>query len=92
MSRGATLSLYALLVLIWSSTWVAIKIGLEDAPALLGAGVRFALAGVLLLGFAAARRRPLKDRPAAGADPRPAAVRRSATASGIGASSTSRPG
>ena len=60
MSRAAALSLYALLVLIWSSTWVAIKIGLEDAPALLGAGVRFALAGVLLLGFAAARRRPLK--------------------------------
>jgi drug/metabolite transporter (DMT)-like permease len=60
MSRGAALSLYALLVLIWSSTWVAIKIGLEDAPALLGAGVRFALAGVLLLGFAAVRRRPLK--------------------------------
>ena len=60
MSRGAALSLYALLVLIWSSTWVAIKIGLEDAPALLGAGVRFALAGVLLLGYAAVRRRPLR--------------------------------
>ena len=59
MSRGAALSLYALLVLIWSSTWVAIKIGLEDAPALLGAGVRFALAGVLLLGYAALRRKPL---------------------------------
>ena len=55
MSRGAALSLYALLVLIWSSTWVAIKIGLEDAPALLGAGIRFAAAGVLLLGFAALR-------------------------------------
>jgi drug/metabolite transporter (DMT)-like permease len=60
MSRGAALSLYALLVLIWSSTWVAIKIGLEDAPALLGAGVRFALAGVLLLGYAAVWRRPLR--------------------------------
>ena len=60
MSRGASLALYALLVLIWSSTWVAIKIGLEDAPALLGAGVRFALAGVLLLGYAALRRRPLQ--------------------------------
>ena len=59
MSRGAALSLYALLVLIWSSTWVAIKIGLEDAPALLGAGIRFAAAGVLLLGFASLRRRPL---------------------------------
>ncbi len=60
MSRGAALSLYALLVLIWSSTWVAIKIGLEDAPALLGAGVRFVLAGVLLLGYAALRRRSLQ--------------------------------
>ena len=60
MSRSTAYGLYALLVLIWSSTWVAIKIGLEDAPALLGAGVRFALAGVLLLGYAAARRRSLK--------------------------------
>jgi hypothetical protein len=39
VSRGLAYSLYALLVLIWSSTWVAIKIGLEDSPALLGAGV-----------------------------------------------------
>ena len=59
MPRRVGLSLYVLLVVIWSSTWVAIKIGLEDAPALLGAGVRFALAGVLLLGYAALRRRPL---------------------------------
>jgi drug/metabolite transporter (DMT)-like permease len=54
------LALYALLVLIWSSTWVAIKIGLEDCPPLLGAGVRFTLAGLLLLGLAAARRRSLR--------------------------------
>jgi drug/metabolite transporter (DMT)-like permease len=60
MSRSTAYGLYALLVLIWSSTWVAIKIALEDAPALLGAGVRFALAGVLLLAYAAVRRRPLK--------------------------------
>ena len=52
--------MYGLLVLIWSSTWVAIKIGLEDCPALLGAGVRFALAGLLLLAIAAAQRRPLR--------------------------------
>src|SRR5215213_8572041 len=60
MSRSTAIALYALLVIIWSSTWVAIKIGLEDAPALLGAGIRFAAAGVLLLGFAALRKRPLK--------------------------------
>ena len=53
-------ALYGLLVVIWSSTWVAIKIGLEDSPPLLGAGIRFALAGLLLLGVAAAWRRPLR--------------------------------
>jgi drug/metabolite transporter (DMT)-like permease len=54
MSRRTALSLYALLVLIWSSTWVAIKIGLEDSPALLGAGIRFTVGGALLLAVSAA--------------------------------------
>jgi drug/metabolite transporter (DMT)-like permease len=57
--RGLVWSLYAVLVLIWSSTWVSIKIGLEDVPPLLGAGVRFVLAGAGLLAWQAARRRPL---------------------------------
>jgi drug/metabolite transporter (DMT)-like permease len=52
--------MYGLLVLIWSSTWVAIKIGLEDCPPLLGAGVRFAAAGLVLLAIAAIQRRPLR--------------------------------
>jgi len=52
--------MYGLLVLIWSSTWVAIKIGLEDCPPLLGAGVRFTLAGLVLLAIAAVQRRPLR--------------------------------
>jgi drug/metabolite transporter (DMT)-like permease len=52
-------AMYGLLVLIWSSTWVAIKIGLEDCPPLLGACVRFALAGLVLLVIAAVQRRPL---------------------------------
>src|SRR4051812_3251228 len=60
MSRGAALALYVLLVLIWSSSWVAIKIGLEDSPALLGAAIRFGVAGAALLSFAAARRRSLR--------------------------------
>ena len=51
--------MYGLLVLIWSSTWVAIKIGLEDCPPLLGAGVRFAAAGLVLLAIAAIQRRRL---------------------------------
>ena len=60
MSRSLVYGFYGLLVLIWSSTWVAIKIGLEDAPALLGAGVRFALAGLILLAIAKVQRRDLR--------------------------------
>jgi drug/metabolite transporter (DMT)-like permease len=60
VSRSLLFGLYALLVLIWSSTWVGIKIGLEDCPPLLGAGVRFAFAGLVLLAVAAARRRRLR--------------------------------
>src|SRR3954464_15973709 len=60
MSRGGALALDVLLVLIWSSTWVAIKIGLEDSPALLGAAIRFGDDGAALLSFAAARRRSLR--------------------------------
>jgi drug/metabolite transporter (DMT)-like permease len=60
VSRSLVFTLYGLLVLIWSSTWVGIKIGLEDSPALLGAGVRFALAGVVLLIVAAVQRRSLR--------------------------------
>jgi drug/metabolite transporter (DMT)-like permease len=60
VSRSLLFGLYALLVLIWSSTWVGIKIGLEDCPPLLGAGVRFAFAGLVLLAVAAAQRRRLR--------------------------------
>jgi drug/metabolite transporter (DMT)-like permease len=52
--------LYAALVIIWSSTWVVIKIGLEDVPPLLGAGIRFAVAGAGLLVAARVMRRSLR--------------------------------
>ena len=58
--RATVLALYALLVVIWSSTWVAIKIGLEDTPVFLGAGIRFFLAGAGLLVVAVALRRSLR--------------------------------
>jgi drug/metabolite transporter (DMT)-like permease len=60
VSRPVVWSLYAALVVIWSSTWVVIKIGLEDVPPLLGAGVRFAIAGAGLLIAARALKRPLR--------------------------------
>jgi drug/metabolite transporter (DMT)-like permease len=60
VSRSAVWGLYALLVVIWSSTWVSIKIGLEDCPPMLGAGIRFAAAGLVLLLVTAAGRRTLR--------------------------------
>jgi drug/metabolite transporter (DMT)-like permease len=60
VSRSLVFGMYGMLVVIWSSTWVAIKIGLEDCPPLLGAGVRFVLAGLVLLVVAAVQRRPLR--------------------------------
>jgi len=59
MPRPLVWTLYASLVLIWSSTWVAIKIGLDDMPPLLSAGIRFAAAGAGLLLLAKVMRRPL---------------------------------
>jgi drug/metabolite transporter (DMT)-like permease len=60
VSRSLVFGLYGMLVVIWSSTWVAIKIGLEDCPPLLGAGVRFVVAGLVLLVVAAVQRRSLR--------------------------------
>jgi len=50
---------YALLCLIWGSTWLAIKVGLVGVPPFLGAGLRFLLsaAGVALI--LAVRRKPI---------------------------------
>ena len=47
-------------MLVWSSTWVVIAVGLEDIAPFFGAGIRFALAGVGVLVAAALLRRPLR--------------------------------
>jgi len=55
--------LQALLVtFLWSTSWVLIKIGLEDIPALTFAGLRYTLAFLVLLPFALRSKRatPLK--------------------------------
>src|SRR5215218_8724494 len=52
-----------MLAVIWSSTWVAIKIGLDGTPPLYGAGLRFVIAGVGLLLVTRALRRPLRSDP-----------------------------
>ena len=49
-------ALYALICLIWGSTWLAIKVGLVGVPPFLGAGLRF-LISTLLVGLVLAARR-----------------------------------
>lgn len=41
--------IYIFLCLVWGSTWLAIKIGLDDSPPLWSAGIRFLIAGLILL-------------------------------------------
>ncbi len=43
--------LYGLVCLIWGSTWLAIKFGLDGVPPFLGAGLRFSLAAAILWGL-----------------------------------------
>jgi drug/metabolite transporter (DMT)-like permease len=59
VSRALVWTLYAALVLVWSSTWVVIAVGLEDVAPFFGAGLRFSLAGVGVLVAAAVMGRPL---------------------------------
>ncbi len=46
---------FALLTLVWGTTWAAIRIALEGIPPLFGVAIRFSLAGLILLGWALAR-------------------------------------
>ena len=57
MTRGALLvpALYALICLIWGSTWLVIKIGLVGVPPFLAAGLRFLLASAVLFALIALR-------------------------------------
>ena len=49
--------LFALICLIWGSTWLAIKIGLNGVPPFLAAGLRFLIAALLVGLVLAARRK-----------------------------------
>jgi drug/metabolite transporter (DMT)-like permease len=58
-----TALVYAVLLAIWSTTWIVIKVGLHGAPPLLGAGLRFVVAGLVVAGFQLAARRSLRLAP-----------------------------
>lgn len=50
---------WLLLCLIWGSTWLFIKLGLNDLPPFTFAGIRFVIASAILFAIIAARRRSL---------------------------------
>jgi drug/metabolite transporter (DMT)-like permease len=53
---------WLLLCCIWGSTWLFIKLGLQDLPPLTFAGIRFLIASTILFGIIAVRRIPLPRR------------------------------
>ncbi len=55
-SPFAVAGAYAACVLIWGTTWLAIKISLGGLPPIIGAGVRFIIAGCVLYALAMALR------------------------------------
>jgi drug/metabolite transporter (DMT)-like permease len=50
--RARLLLVYAAVCALWGSTWLVVKVGLEDLPPLRFVGVRMVLAAALLLPFA----------------------------------------
>ena len=58
-SRATIVLVFALLCLIWGSTWAAIQIGLEGVPPFTGVSLRFAIAALVLGLLIRAQRIPL---------------------------------
>ena len=63
MTRFTIQALFALICLIWGSTWLAIKVGLNGVPPFLGAGLRFLLSTAIVGAVLLARRKPIRLTP-----------------------------
>jgi len=62
MSRPGTpaiVAVFALITVIWGTTWAAIRIGLEGIPPFTGVAIRFGIAAAVVLPLAWAKRIPL---------------------------------
>ncbi|HEY2804647.1 MAG TPA: EamA family transporter [Gemmatimonadales bacterium] len=53
---------FAIIYLVWGSTFLAIRIGVHEVPPFLLAGIRFTLAGIVLFAWALARRQRVPSR------------------------------
>src|SRR5271165_5012568 len=61
-SRASYVLAFAAIYLIWGSTYLGIRVAVETMPPFLMAGMRFAIAGVLLFGFLKLRGAPWPTR------------------------------
>ncbi len=61
-SRGELLLAFAAVYVLWGSTYLAIRIGVETIPPFLLAGVRHLTAGLILLGWLRLRGTPMPER------------------------------
>ena len=57
--RGLAYAAFATVCVVWGTTYLVIRIGLETIPPLLLTGIRYSAAGLLLLVIALVRRTPL---------------------------------
>ncbi|WP_406698464.1 drug/metabolite exporter YedA [Singulisphaera sp. Ch08] len=60
--KWLTIAAFAVVYLVWGSTYLAIRFGLQSMPPLLMAGSRFLVAGTILCGWALARGASLPTR------------------------------
>jgi drug/metabolite transporter (DMT)-like permease len=64
-SSAAVWANLAVVYVVWGSTYVGIRLLVETIPPLLGAAIRFLVAGAAMLAFLAARGRTIRARPRA---------------------------
>ncbi len=54
-----TLTAFAIIYLVWGTTFLAIRIGVQEVPPFLLAAIRFSIAGIVVVGWMRARDEPL---------------------------------
>ena len=63
-ARSLVVAAFAVIYLVWGSTYLAIRVAIESMPPFLMAGTRFLIAGALMYGWSRLRGAPRPGRPA----------------------------
>ncbi len=62
MPGAPTIAAFAAIYILWGSTYIAIRIAVETLPAFFAAGIRFAIAGIVLYAWSRLRGTPAPSR------------------------------